>query len=382
MLRITRGEDSKLTSWYFEIDRKLLTIILLLVGVGAIMMITAGAAQAAHMRPPQPWFHFIVKAIPAYIVGLSGLFIFSMFNKQQIIKLSVVGALIGVVGLFITVIHPVIMKGSARWAHIGSFGFMPADVLKPSFIILTAWFLDKMRKTFGENIFLNKQAWQFKWLSWWPYIISFGICALIIFRHPDVGTAALYVAVLFAMLLVAGFPLKWLPGVGVLVGIMAVAALSKSHVHERAMGMFSVKPFTQVWYSLNSIRHGGLLGSGEEAYVKDVLPESTNDFVYSAIAEDWGALVACGLVLVLFTLFSMLINHAMHAKDRFVVYAVSGTAALFAGQICFNLMTALHLIFNKGMTLPFISYGGISFISFCVLFGMILALIREDMWNK
>jgi len=382
MLRITRGEDSKLTGWYFEIDRKLLGMILLLVCVGAIMMVTAGAAQAAHMRPPQPWFHFIVKAIPAYIVGLGCLFGFSMLNKKQIIKLSVLGALFGVFGLFITVVHPVIMKGSARWAHIGGFGFMPADVLKPSFIILTAWFLDKMRKAFGDNIFLNKQAWKLKWLSWWPYIISFGICAFIIFKHPDIGTAALYVAVLFAMLLVAGFPLKLLPGVGVLVGIMAVAALSTAHVRERAMDMFSVKPLTQVWYSLNSIRHGGLLGSGEEAYVKDVLPESTNDFVYSAIAEDWGALVACGLIVVLFALFSILINHAIHAKDRFVVYAVSGAAALFAGQICFNLMTALHLIINKGMTLPFISYGGVSFVSFCVLFGMILALIREDIWNK
>lgn len=382
MLRITRGEDSKLTSWYFEIDRKLLGMILLLVCVGALMMVTAGAAQAAHMRPPQPWFYFIVKAIPAYILGLFFLFGFSMLNKQQVIRLSVLGALVGIIGLFITVVHPVVMKGSARWAHIGGIGFMPADVLKPSFIILTAWFLDKMRKAFGENIFLNKQAWQFKWLSWWPYVLIFGICALIIFRHPDIGTAALYVAVLFAMLLVAGFPLKLLPAAGGLAVVMAIAALSTAHVRQRALEMFTVKPLTQVWYSLNSIRHGGLLGSGDEAYVKDVLPESTNDFVYSAIAEDWGALVACGLVVLLFLLFNNLINHAIHAKDRFVVYAVSGTAALFAGQICFNLMTALHLIFNKGMTLPFISYGGVSFMSFCVLFGMILALIREDMWNK
>ena len=382
MLRLTRGEDGKLTSWYFEIDRKLLGVILFLVCVGAVMMVTAGAAQAAHMRPPQPWFYFIVKAIPAYVLGLGCLFGFSMLNKQQVIKLSVLGAFVGVVGLFITLVHPFVIKGSARWAHIGGFGFMPADVLKPSFIILTAWFLDKMRKTFGENFFLDKQAWRFKWLSWWPYIILFGGCALVIFRHPDVGTAALYVAVLFAMFLVAGFPLKWVPGFVGIVVLMGLAAFTNSHVRARAMDMFSVKPFTQVWYSLNSIRHGGLFGSGDEAYVKDVLPESTNDFVYSAMAEDWGALVACGLVLVLFWVFSMLIKHAIHSKDRFVLYAVSGTAALFAGQICFNLMTALHLIINKGMTLPFISYGGVSFISFCVLFGMVLALIRKDTWNK
>lgn len=382
MFRITRGEDSKLTSWYFEIDRKLVVMILLLVGVGAVMMVTAGAAQAAHMRPAQPWFYFIKKAIPAYILGLSCLFGFSMLNKKQVIKISVVGALVGLIGLLITLIHPIRIKGSCRWAHIGGFGFMPADVLKPFFIILTAWFLDKMRKTFGENIFTNKQAWKLNWVSWWPYLAAFAVCVFIIFKHPDIGTAALYVAVLFAMFLVAGFPLKWLPGAAGIFGIMAIAALSTSHVRERAMHIFDVEPRSQIWFSLNSIRHGGLLGSGDEAYVKDVLPESTNDFVYSAIAEDWGALAACALVIMLFMLFNNLINHAIHAKDRFVVYAVSGTAALFAGQICFNLMTALHLLFNKGMTLPFISYGGISFISFCVLFGMILAIIREDIWNK
>ena len=383
MLRLKRGEDSKLTSWYFEIDRKLVYMILLLVGISAIMMVTAGAAQAAYMRPAQPWFYFIVKAIPAYVIGLGCLFGFSMLNKQQIIKISVLGALFGVLGLIITMIHPVRMKGSLRWAHIGSFGFMPADVLKPFFIVLTAWFLDKMRNTFGDNIFLNKKAWKLNWVGWWPYLISFAICVFIIFKHPDIGTAALYVAVLFVMLLVAGFPLKFVPAaVGVVFGGMAVAALTKPHVRERAMHMFDVEPRSQIWYSLNSIRHGGLFGSGDEAYVKDVLPESTNDFVYSAVAEDWGALGACVLIILLFIVFNSLIKHAMHAKDRFVVYAVSGAAALFAGQICFNLMTALHLIFNKGMTLPFISYGGVSFMSFCVLFGMVLALVREDTWNK
>lgn len=77
-----------------------------------------------------------------------------------------------------------------------------------------------------------------------------------------------------------------------------------------------------------------------------------------------------------------MIKHAVHAKDDFVIYAVTGAAALFGGQICFNLMTALHLVIDKGMTLPFVSYGGISFITFCILFGMLLAIIREDTWNK
>ena len=87
-------------------------------------------------------------------------------------------------------------------------------------------------------------------------------------------------------------------------------------------------------------------------------------------------------MLLLLLVLNKLIKHAIHAREDFVVFALAGTAALFGGQICFNLMTALHLFISKGMTLPFISYGGVSFISFCIIFGMILALIREDTWNK
>ena len=383
MLRITRGEESKLTAWYFEIDRTLLSLILVLVCVGAVTMISAGAAQAARMTPVQPWFYFIQKAVPAYLIGLTCLFGLSMLNKRQVIRVSIVGLLVGLLGLVFTVVHPVVLKGSSRWANIGGFSFMPADVLKPSFIILTAWFLAKMHSVYGGDIFLNKDAWKINKISWWPYLALFAICIFIIFRHPDVGNSLLYVCVLFVMLFVAGFPLKMLPAMLGVLGLMAVTALSvMPHVRARAMQMFDVAPRTQVWYSINSIRHGGLFGSGDESYVKDVLPESTNDFVYSSIAEDWGAFGACLLVVLLYFILSNLIKHATLAKDDFVVYAVTGATALFGGQICFNLMTALHLFINKGMTLPFVSYGGVSFITFCVLFGMLLAIIREDTWNK
>jgi cell division protein FtsW len=383
MLRITRGEESKLTSWYFEIDRRLLGYVLILVFIGAITMISAGSAQAARMIPPQPWFYFIQKAMPAYLLGLVCLFGFGMLNKKQVIRVSVVGLIIGLIGLVLTIAHPMVVKGSRRWANLGGLTFMPADILKPAFIMLTAWFLAKMHKVYGSDIFLNKNAWKINKISWWPYLILFAICIFIIFRHPDVGNSLLYVCVLFVMLFVAGLPWKLIPAMLGVLALMAAAAFAvMPHVRARAAQMFTVAPRTQVWYSLNSIKHGGLFGSGDESYVKDVLPESTNDFVYSAIAEDWGAIGACLLVVLLFLILNTLIKHATYAKDDFVIYAIAGAAALFGGQICFNLMTALHLFINKGMTLPFVSYGGVSFITYCVLFGMILALIREDTWNK
>ncbi len=381
MLRITRGEESKLTSWYFEIDRGLLGLILVLVVIGAITMITAGSAEAAKMG--QPWFFFIKKAIPPYLIGLFCLFGCSMLSKQNVIRVSIGCLILGIIGLFITLVHPVVVKGSARWAHIGGFGFMPADVLKPALIVLTAWFLNKMRKLYGSDIFLNKEAWRAKWLSWWPYIVIFLLCVAVFFKHPDIGNLFLYLGVLFVMLFVAGFPLKFMPAVLGGVGVLAtIVILTKEHVRGRFYHMFDVDRWSQAWYSINSIKHGGLFGSGSDAYVKDVLPESTNDFVYAAIAEDWGAVGCIALVLLLLVVLNKLIKHAIHAREDFVVYAIAGTAALFGGQICFNLMTALHLVISKGMTLPFISYGGVSFITFCVVFGMTLALIREDTWNR
>ena len=387
MLRITRGEESKLTSWYFEIDRGLLGLILVLVVVGLLTMVTAGAADATRMG--HPWYYFIQKAFLPYTFGLFCLFGFSMLSKRQIISISVVGLIIGLGALLLTTFpnpFQVIKNGSHRWINIAGQTFMPADILKPFFIIITAWFLSLMRKKYGSDIFLNKEAWKLNSIGWIPYLLIFSVCVLLILLHPDFGTALLYLCVFGLMLFVAGFPLKWLPGIiGGLggLGALAIAFLPQlAHVRERIGHIFYVEPRSQAWYSLNAIKHGGLLGSGEESFVKDVLPESTNDFVYSSIAEDWGALVACGLIILLFLILNKLIKHAIHAREDFIVYALTGTIALFGGQILFNLTTALHLVINKGMTLPFISYGGISFITFCVLFGMMLSLIREDTWNR
>jgi len=383
MLRLRRGEESTLTDWYFEIDRGLLGLVLIVISIGLITLISAGAAQAAHMNPPQPWFFFIKKAILPYSIGLMCLFGFSMLNKDKIIKISVLGLLVGIGFLLFTIIHPFKEHGSARWVRFMGQRFMPADVIKPFFIMITAWFLAKMHDVYGGDIFFNKESWKFNKISWWPYLLVFTICILFIFMHPDVGTAALYVGVLFVMLFVAGLPWKLLPALfGTIVAMGMAALVFMPHIQERAKQIFYTLPRSQIWFSKNSIRHGGLFGSGDESFVKDVLPESTNDFVYSAIAEDWGAIAASGLVILLFVILMKMLKHAIYAKDNFVVYALAGSVALFGGQICFNLMTALHLFLNKGMTLPFVSYGGVSFITFCILFGMLLAIIREDTWNN
>ena len=205
----------------------------------------------------------------------------------------------------------------------------------------------------------------------------------VMFKQPDVGTSILYFLVLGIMLFVAGLPKKILMILGgVLIGGGFGAFFLFHHVHERIMDFFKpLDPFSQVGYAVNAIRQGGLFGMGDEAFAAENLPMAENDFVYAALVEDFGAIAGCVLLFLFILVIKRLINAANQARDKFVLYVITGTTALFSVQVCLNLATTLHIMPPKGMTLPFISFGGSSFLGFCLLFGFTLALIREDKWK-
>ena len=376
-----RTEESKLTSWYFEIDRRLLGYVLALIVISVICMISAGSVAAE--RIGQQWDYYIIKAIPFYIFGVIFLLASSALSKKWVLRISWLNVIVGLCLLLVTLVLPHPIKGSDRFVHLMGFNIMPADIMKPGFIIVTAWFLSKMRDNFGDGMFLSRAAWQFKWWSWWPYLAVFVPALLIIFRHPDLGTSILYLAVLCAMLFIAGLPLKVIPiMVAAGLGLLTVAFFTMSHVHNRIISFFTGTGDTyQVDQSIESIQNGGLFGQGDSSFVKQSLPDAHTDFIFAAIAEDAGAILACGLIVFLMLVLRRLILNATSARDNFVFYATGGAAALFGTQVCINLMSTLHLFAPKGMTLPFISYGGSSLLSFCLLFGMILALVREDKWK-
>ena len=380
---ITRTEDSKLTSWYFEIDRRLLGCVLLLITLSGIFALSAGSVAAE--RIGQPWHYFLVKAIPFYCIGLVFLITSSFLNRKWVLRVAGANLIFGLALLPLTVVAPHMINNSARFVSFGFFNVMPADIMKPGFIIMTAYFLSRMKHAYGDNIFFNRDAWRFNtWLSWIWYLALFALVVFIVFNHPDFGTAILYLGVFAAMVFMAGLPLILIPvfaSVGIL--MLVTAYFTLGHVHRRIDAFFTGTGDTyQVDNSVDSIRHGGLLGSGDDAFVKQYLPDVHTDFIFAAIAEDLGAILACGLLVLLFFVFRRLIKNATNARDLFVLYATGGTAALFGTQICFNMLTTLNLFAPKGMTLPSISYGGSSLLAYCLLYGMILALIREDKWKQ
>ena len=378
---LKRTEESKLTSWYFEIDRRLLVCLLAMISIGVIFAISAGSVAAE--RIGQPWHFFVIKAVPFYIAGLITLFVASLLNKRQVLGLSVLNVAVGLLLLMVTLVAPHVIKGSARFVPLGPFNVMPSDIMKPGFIMLTAFFLTKMKDKYGDQIFLNKSAWRFKLLSWWSYLAIFVPAFIIILLHPDLGTSILYFSVLAAMVFMAGLPMFIVPILLGMVGCVGIFAfMTMSHVHNRIMAFITGTGDTyQVRQSVQSIQHGGLLGRGDDSFVKQSLPDAHTDFIFAAIVEDAGALMGCALLGLLLYVLKRLTTDAMRARDPFVFYAAGGTAALFGTQICINLMSTLPIFAPKGMTLPFISYGGSSFIAFCLLFGMILAIVREDKWK-
>ncbi|MBD5391528.1 FtsW/RodA/SpoVE family cell cycle protein [bacterium] len=376
-----RNEESKLTSWYFEIDRRLLGGVLLLVFIGMLFMVSAGSVAAE--RIGQPWHFFIVKAMPFYAIGIITMFAVSMLNKKWILRIAWLNVAVGLALLPVTIVAPHVIKGSKRFVHLPGINVMPADIMKPGFIILTAWFLSRMHDKFGDRMFTSRDAWKLQPFSWWSYMVVFLPSLLIIFGHPDVGTAMLYLAVIGCMLFIAGLPWKFFAAIVAMIPVgITTAFFTMGHVHRRIMTLITGDGDNyQVTQSVQSIQHGGLLGSGDDAFVKQSLPDAHTDFIFAAIAEDVGAILACGLLLLLLFVLQRLVTDAVGARDRFVFYVAGGAAALFGTQVCINLMTTLHLFAPKGMTLPFISYGGSSFVAFCLLFGMVMALVREDKWK-
>ena len=388
MFKINRTEESKLTSWYFETDRKLLGMVLIMVLVAMIMALSSGSAmfvRTMNMAHKVQWYDFFVRMIPFYVVGFITMIWVSMTDKKTVIKLAWADFILFFVLLIGTVLFPHEMNNSHRWFVLpGLPRIMPSDLMKPGFVMLTAWFISKMHSVYDDDMVdLKRTLFQVKTWSWAWYLAPLIIVLAIQFWHPDFGTMVLYLGTLGLMLILAGLPRKWIASmIGIGGGLFALGITFWPHIRARTLGMFdAVDPRSQIGFALRAIRNGGLFGAGDKAYVVENLPMAESDFVLSVICENFGAIASCALIILLFVVFWRLLYLAKGARDDFISNAIAGTAAMFGIQVCINLASTLRIMPAKGMTLPFISHGGSSFVAYCLLFGMVLALIREDKWK-
>ena len=259
-------------------------------------------------------------------------------------------------------------KGATRWIKFFNLSFQPSELLKPSFIIVSAVLLGRYRFKEDYSIYLN--------------FLCLIIISAVLILQPDFGMFILIFAAWLVQLLTTKINIRILiPVIIVFVVVFLISFLSLDHVKFRIMNfLFSdVGDNYQITKSLKSFENGGLFGKGiGEGTVAKTLPDVHSDFIFALIAEELGSVLSL-LIIVLYLILYIRANIiSQNSKNFFVINSITGLANILLFQVIINISSTLNIIPTKGMTLPFISYGGSSFISCSIIIGFLLSLIRED----
>jgi len=367
----SRHINHPLSRWWWTVDRSLFMALLILMVIGAIL-VTASSPPVAE-RIHLDSFYFVKRQqvfLGVAFVIMAGL---SLFTPKMIRRLSLIGLGGSLLLLMILPFVGVEIKGSVRWMNLFGFSLQPSEFMKPFFAVVTAWIFSLQH---GQQ---NFPAFRFS-------LMLYGLCAVLLIMQPDFGMTVTLSAIWGVQIFLAGLPLIWvlgLLGMGMFGGVMAYFFLP--HVTERINRFLDPASGDnyQVEKSLEAFQNGGLLGRGPgEGEVKIHLPDSHTDFIFAVAAEEFG-LLACLLIISVF-LFIILkaVMRLWQERDHFIIIACAGLLTQFAMQALINMGVAVQMFPAKGMTLPFLSYGGSSAISMALCMGMVLALTRKRIGER
>lgn len=363
---VSRVERSPLGDWWWTIDRLLLAALAVLVLAGLVFLMAGGPPVAERLGLST--FHFVNRQVLFLVPALAILLPVSFLSLRHVRRLALliyVGgmALIGLAFQF----GPEI-KGAHRWIMMGPMGIQPSEFVKPAFVVLAAWaFSEGARRKDMPGAFLAF------------LILPATIVPLIM--QPDFGQTMLITIVWCGLFFVAGLHWFWVMGLGGagLVGIVAAYEFLP-HVRariERFMDKSSGDTF-QVDMAMESFARGGWFGRGPgEGSVKRILPDAHTDFIFAVTAEEFGVVVCLGLLLLFAFIVLRGLSLARRSEDTFCRLAATGLVLMFGLQASINMMVNVHLMPAKGMTLPFISYGGSSLLSLALGMGFLIAITRR-----
>ena len=358
--------EAVLSRWWRTLDKSVLTAILILFSIGLLLGL-ASSPPLAEKNGLAP-FHYVYRQAIFGSVALFVMVVFSMLPSKVIRRLGVIGFLLCFVALgLLPFFGTDFGKGAVRWYGLGFASVQPSEFLKPGFIVTVAWLISANGQINGPPGRL------------WSFIITMLVVALLIIQ-PDFGQACLILFGWCIIYFVAGASFILLAALALMVLAAGSMAYSYSeHFAKRIDGFLSpdIDPRTQLGYATNAIQEGGFFGVGVgEGQVKWSLPDAHTDFIISVAAEEYGLFLVV-LIILLFTwiVLASLIR-LLKERDAFNRLAGSGLVAMFGIQAIINVGVAVRLLPAKGMTLPFVSYGGSSIIAMGITIGMLLALTR------
>jgi len=365
-MRLTRADQSVLSDWWFTVDRLMFFGLLLLMGTGVVLSLAASPPIAAKfgLEP----FYFVRRQVVLLLPAAAIMFAVSTLTPKQIRRASLVIFCAGLALMVLAILFGPEIKGAKRWLQFGAASIQPSEFVKPAFVVLCAWLFNEYQKRRDVPGFELAVA---------LYALFVGLLVM----QPDFGQALLVTLVWGALVYMAGINIIWIGALGAagLVGV-ASAYLLIPHVASRIDRFLD--PASGDTYqadrSLESFLYGGWFGRGPgEGTVKNVLPDSHTDFIFAVTAEEYG-LIVC---LVLLALFAFLVLRgllkAAQEPDGFIRHAVAGLIMLFGLQALINMAVNVGLLPAKGMTLPFISYGGSSLLAMALTMGFVLGLTRK-----
>ncbi|HVJ54509.1 MAG TPA: putative peptidoglycan glycosyltransferase FtsW [Aliidongia sp.] len=365
-MMVSRTDQSAFGRWWWTVDRWTILALGTLCGFGIILILAASPAVAERDRFDS--LHFVRHQLALMPLTIALMFAISLQSPRMIRRLAMVGLIFGVLALAATLVIGIETKGARRWIGLAGLTLQPSEFVKPCFAIVCAWLFAEQKNPDSKIPGI---------------LVACGIYAVILgllAKQPDLGQAAIISAIWFAEFYLAGLPIILVAGFALAgMGLVTGAYFVFPHFHTRVDGFFDAggTPY-QVKRSLEAFTNGGLWGVGPgEGTIKDYLPDAHADFVFAVAGEEFG-LVICLVIVALFAFivlrgFARLLNE----RNLYVVLAGTGLLVQFGLQAIINMASSLSMMPTKGMTLPFLSYGGSSLLALGLGMGMVLALTRR-----
>jgi cell division protein FtsW len=362
---ISRADKGLIADWWFTVDRVVLGCVLMLMAAGVLFSMAASPPVAARIGLDH--FHFFTRQLvylfPAVIVLLAA----SMLSIQAARRLALLLFVVGLGAMVAAILWGPEIKGAHRWLDLGPLNVQPSEFVKPAFAVCVAWFLaEGTRRPDMPGL----------WIAFGLFSLFAGLLVL----QPDFGQLVLVSAVFGTLLLVYGISWFWIFGLGGLGAVgAAMAYLTFPHVASRVNRFLNPEDHDtfQVDVATQAFHNGGLMGTGPGGgSAKHILPDAHTDFIPSVIGEEFGFIACAVLIFIIGFIVLRVLRRALQASDPFVALALTGLVSMYGFQSFINLGVNLTLLPAKGMTLPFISYGGSSLIAMAFSMGLLLAFSR------
>ena len=366
-----RSDTSAIGRWFWEIDKVLLLLISVLIGIGLIAVAAASPAAAVRLSGGSvrvAELYYFWRQLAWIAIGIPVMVAISMMPKERARRISLFGAaFFFVLLIFVPIIGPEV-NGARRWINIGVGQLQPSEFLKPFFVVSMAWLLSLKESDKGLPVYPISA-------------VVVGGIAYLLMKQPDFGSTIIFCSVWLAMLALAGLNLRILIGLGIagIVGVILAYFFYDVATQRIDEFLFGTGDNFQTANAMRTLTAGGLFGMGPGGGTRKFgLPEPHTDYIFSVVGEEFGLIACLAIALLYLGIVARVMIKLLDEESPFAILAASGLVIEFGLQALINMMVNVQLAPSKGMTLPFISYGGSSMLALSIGMGLLLAFTRRN----